>query len=257
MRNHLVGTAELDLTNLPSLDPNGIEAIAAKDAEVHYCLLEIPLEQSKATVPPSLHPSVPGLFAMLHFHCKGSNLGAFDLLLTGVICRSAAKHRLLTVSAFTNNPKAQACFEKGWGFSLSEADIKLSISHHLVLSSVRMGGEPVLEVVTNDPIALSGPGATVRYAQALNPAKTVDGIKLVQVDVSYDFKRVARGVPKVLVYRNAAMNDAHPAPRYPVSGTLATADISFDPVKYLADLAVTAEAGGIALLSSFNSEAAA
>jgi hypothetical protein len=121
---------------------------------------------------------------------------------------------------------------------------------------VSQRGKVVLDVATHDPIALTGPGASVRYAQSLNRARTPHGPKLIQVDASYDFKRSARGIPTFQVYDSTALGDPNQTPRYPVSGTLVRANVAFDAVRFLADPTITAEAGGIAIVSVKDTAAA-
>lgn len=246
---HLVGANEaLDWGDAPTLCEFNGATLQVDEADVHYCLLEIPVARAIAALPPAVHPCIPGVIAVLHYHCPVSDIGAFELLTLAVLCRSAAKHRMMTLSAFTNNSQAQSFFRDGWGYPVALADVKLAIQYDRVRSVVVQHGKKVLDVATRDPIALTGPGASVRYAQSLNRAHTPRGSKLVQVDVSYEFKRSARGVPQFYVYDGAALGDPHPMPGHPVSGTLVRANISFDAVRFVADPNTTAEAGGITVV---------
>jgi hypothetical protein len=245
---HLVGDIqELDIAGAPTLAAFNGTSLKLENVSIHYCLLEVPAAQAIARLPAGLHPCIPGLIASLHYHCPASELGPFDLLTTALFCRSAAKHRMMTLSAFTNNTKAQAFFREGWGYQPTLAAIKLAVHYDRVRSIVAVADNVILDAATNDPIVLTGPGASVRYAQTLNLARTPIGPKFVQVDVSYDFKNSARGVPKFQVYDGAKLGDPNLTPLHPVSGTLARADVVFEPIRFLADPNVTAEAGGISL----------
>ena len=221
--------------------------LKAENASIHYCLLEVPVAQALAMLPPGLHPCIPGVIASLHYHFPETELGAFHLITTAMFCRTGAKHRMMTLSAFTDSTKAQTFFREGWGYQLTLADIKLAVHYDKVQSIVSVSDRVLLDVASNDPIALTGPGASVRYAQTLNLARTPQGLKLIQVDASYDFKSSARGVPKFNVYEGARLGDPHPTPIHPVSGTLARADVVFGAIRFLADPHVTAETGGISL----------
>ena len=246
---HIVGTNQaLDWRSAPTLARFNGASLSAEEADVHYCLLEVPVARAIAALPRGLHPCIPGVIATLHYHCPTSDIGEFDLLTTAILCRSAARHRMLTLSAFTNSARAQTFFREGWGYPVSLADVKMSVQYDLVRSTVSQNGTMLLDVATKDPIALTGPGASVRYAQPLNRAHTPHGSKLIQVDVSYEFKRSARGVPQFFVYDGAALDDPHAMPRHPISGTLVRANVNFDAVRFIADPDVTAEAGGITVV---------
>jgi hypothetical protein len=124
----------------------------------------------------------------------------------------------------------------------------MAVQYDLVRSIVSQKGKVLLDIATKDPIALTGPGASVRYAQPLNRAHTPYGSKLIQVDVSYDFKRSARGVSQFSAYDGVALGDPNAMPRHPICGTLVRANVNFDAVRFIADPAVTAEAGGITVV---------
>jgi hypothetical protein len=245
-RYHLDGTnRELDASRAPALAAFNGATLKAENASIHYCLLEVPVAQALATLPPGLHPCIPGVIASLHYYFPETELGAFNLITTAAFCRSGAKHRMMTLSGFTDSAKAQTFFREGWGYQLTLADIKLAVHYDRVQSIVSVSNRVLLDVMSCDPIALIGPGASVRYAQSLNLARTPQGLKLIQVDASYDFKSSARGVPRFNVYEGARLGDPNPMPVHPVSGTLARAHVSFGAIRFLADPYVTAEDGGI------------
>jgi hypothetical protein len=254
---HLFGTNEaLDWSGAPTLAAFNGTSLRVEEADVHYCLLEIPVARALAALPAGLHPGIPGVIAVQHYHCAASDIGPFDLLTTAVVCRSAAKHRMMTLSCFTNSLEAQSVFRAGWGYPAGLATVKLSIQYDQVRSVVAQQGKVLLDITTSDPIALTGPGASVRYAQPLNRAYTPHGPKLVQVDVSYDFKRSARGVPEFVTYDGASLGDPHATPKHPVSGTIVRADLSFDAVRFIADPVLSAEAGGITVVKEKTNAAA-
>lgn len=245
-RYHLVGAnKELDASRAPVLSAFNGATLNVENASIHYCLLEVPVVQAIAMLPSGLHPCIPGVIASLHYHFPETELGAFHLITTAAFCRSGAKHRMLTLSGFTDSAEAQTFFREGWGYQLALADIKLGVHYDRVQSLVSVSNRVLLDVVSCDPIALIGPGASVRYAQTLNLARTPQGLKLVQVDASYDFKSSARGVPKLNVYEGARLGDPNPMPVHPVSGTLAHADVFLGAIRFLADPYVTAEEDGI------------
>jgi hypothetical protein len=245
-RHHLVGAnKQLDTSHIPTLSSFNGATLKVENASIHYCLLEIPVAQAIAVLPSGLHPCIPGMIASLHYQCPESELGSFDLITTALFCRSAARHRMMTLSAFTNSARAQEFFRNGWGYHATLADVKLAAHYDKVRSIVSVSDSVLLDIETTDPVSLTGAGASVRYAQTLNLARTPLGLKLIQVDSSYDFKHSARGVPKLRTYEGAMLGDPHPAPTQPVSGTLVRADVLFGAIRFLADPYVTAETGGI------------
>jgi hypothetical protein len=89
-----------------------------------------------------------------------------------------------------------------------------------------------------------GAGAAVKYSPALNTARIDDVPLMVQMEASYAFKRVIRGIPRILQYDAAALGNARIEPKFAMSGTHADVDITLHAPRFTADFAVPAEQGG-------------
>lgn len=64
------------------------------------------------------------------------------------------------------------------------------------------------------------------------------------MEAGFDFKRVARGVPRAEIYDAAALGDGDLRPHYPISGTFAVVDVTLHPARFKVSPGVPAEKGG-------------
>ncbi len=74
-------------------------------------------------------------------------------------------------------------------------------------------------------------------------------MKFVQVDVSFEFIRVARGVPRINYCDPALIGNIDLGAAYPIAGTIVSANMTLHPVRYLADIVISAEDGGVTAVS--------
>jgi len=66
---HLCGSNEaLDWSLAPTLPAFNGASLKVEEADVHYCLLEIPVDRAIASLPPGLHPCIPGVIAVHRDH---------------------------------------------------------------------------------------------------------------------------------------------------------------------------------------------
>lgn len=231
-------------TNAASLNVNARDEVLLKDVEIHYALFELPMASVLPRLPMSLHPSVPAIIGITAWRCAGGPLGAFTLVYLGVACRTGIKPRHLIHGAFCSSADVGGWLGERYGLQCQTAKVHSLETYDRAHSKVEVGGRTILEMVTDRVQPLAGRGAMVKYSPILNAAKSGADTVLVQMESSFDFKRVNRGTPRVDVFDAAALGDATLVPHYPVSGTFAVADITLHPARFKLDLNVPAERGG-------------
>ena len=118
------------------------------------------------------------------------------------------------------------------------ADVFFQENYDRFYARVICENKTVLETETSEALPLVGGGVAIKYSPPLN-ATQIDGADvLVQFEAAYDFKRAARGKPKLVSF------DGPIQAKTPVSGTHALCDIEFLPPRFSVDIAVPAEEGG-------------
>jgi len=217
--------------------------LVLKDVQIHYALFELPMAEVLPRLPRGLHPSVPAVIGLTVWRCADGPLGAFGLAYVGVACRTGIKPRHLVHGAYCDNPNVAAWLERRYGLATRTARIRSLETYDRAWSQVEAEGRVVLDLASERTQPLV-PGSTVKYSPILNAAAFSDGLKLVQMEVAFDFRRVLRGVPRLAVYDAEALGDTALRPQYPVSGTWAEAEVSLLPPRFRLDLEVPAEAGG-------------
>lgn len=222
--------------------------IALKDVEIHYCLFELPMASVLPRLPEALHPSIPAVIGLTVWRCADGPLGAFTLAYVGVACRTGIKPRHLVHGAFCSSAEVGAFLRDRYGFACRTARVHSLETYDRAHSRVEVDGRAVLDLATDRLQPLVGRGAMVKYSPPLNAAKVGDGVALVQMETSFDFKRAARGVPHATVYDAAALGDATLCPHYPISGAFAVADVTLHPPRFKVSPSMPAEKGGASKL---------
>jgi hypothetical protein len=160
-----------------------------------------------------------------------SEVGPFTLAQTRVVCRSGVRSRGFHVGGFIDNPEAARILATRWGYRLEVAEVSLERRYHGTFARVVTGHGPVLDLALLSPQPLSGDD--LQYTDTMHLAHTPSGVRLVQVEVSYAFRRAERGRPVVHSFDPEAWGEARLRPSFPVSASDATADVTIQPVRFV------------------------
>ncbi len=230
--------------NAPTLDSSPRDEVKLTDVEIHYCLFELPMASVLPRLPTSLHPSIPAVIGLTVWRCAAGPLGAFSLAYIGIACRTGIKPRHFIHSAFCDSADVGQWLGKQYGLACKTAAVHSLETYDRINSRITLGGVVALDLSTSGAQPLVGKGAMVKYSPILNAARIGNETALVQMETSFDFKRVMRGVPKVERYDASALGDSTLAPAYPISGTFSIVDVSLHAPRFKLEVAVPAEAGG-------------
>jgi hypothetical protein len=229
----LIGTANIDAlaTRAPVVDSWDTEPAVCEQAEALQVMYEIATPQREAMLPPGLHPTDPPVVTWLFYRCSKSPWGNFAMAQTRIECRSGLRLRAFLVSAVVDNSAAAQALRKTWGFSTRAGNVELCRYYDSLRAAVTVNGRTILDVAILDPDPLSP--TDVQYVANMHLAHTPRGLRLVQVEPRYQVHRVERGRPRVLSFAGEAWGDARIVPVYPVSASLAVADITIPRVRFV------------------------
>lgn len=229
----LIGTANVEAlaSRAPVMERLGGEPLACEQADVLLVMYEIATLDREAMLPPALHPTDPPIVTWLFYRCPASPWGSFAMAQTRIECRSGLRLRAFLVSAVIDNPHAATALSKHWGFATQSGQVELHRHYDSTQATVIASGRTILDVIVSDPTPLSA--ADLQYVANVNLAHTPRGLRLVQVEPRYQVHRVERGRPRVLAFDGAAWGDARVQPVYPVAASLAVADITIPPIRFV------------------------
>jgi len=229
----LTGTANLDTlaTRAPQMPRLDTEPLTCAQAEVLQVVYEIATPHREAMLPPALHPTDPPLVSWLLYRCPESPWGPFALAQTRIECRSGLRLRAFLLSAVVDNGAAAAALGARWGFTVQPGHVKLERRYDSARATVVVDRRVVWDVQVTDPDPLSA--GDVQYAANMHVAHTPRGLRLVQVEPRYHIHRVERGRPRAVRFDGAAWGDVRVEPVYPVSASLAVADVTIPRIRFL------------------------
>ena len=221
-----------------SFDHNSSKTLRIENVDVFYSLFEVSMEDALALIPSGLHPSIPAVMGVTFWRAKDSEFGAFTLGFAALACRTGIKPRHLVLQAYCDNERAREFFGARYGFNCEPADVFFQENYDRFYGRVTQNGKIVLEAETSEALPLVGGGVAVKYSPPLNATQINGENTLVQFEAGYEFKRAARGKPKLLAF------DGPIQAKTPVSGTHALCDIDFLPARFSIDISIPAEQGG-------------
>jgi hypothetical protein len=202
-----------------------------------------------SSLPPALHPTIPPTLHYVFVRAAESSVGPFTLALVRIGCRASAFQRGFVTRAFCESEAATRELRERWGFDVRPAQVRLLRRHDRVTGEVELDGRRILACELIDPIAIGADD--VRYIDALNLARLARGgselPRLLQVDPAWTIKTVDRGQPHVIAFDADACGAPGVRPNYPVSASIATADVTFPKLRFAIDPEKPAHLGSEAL----------
>jgi hypothetical protein len=229
----LTGTANINALashapNLRSLDG---EPVALRDVDVLYAVYEIGHEGREALLPPALHPTEPPHATFTFIRAADTEFGPVEMALLRIGCRSGSRPRGFVLGCFVDNAEAGRALRDRFGFPAMPAEVRLRPSYSGGFASVSVDGRLVLHMVVGTPFAISG--SDVQYTNTMTLANTPVGLRLVQVDVEYTVYHAERCVPRLDSFDAAAWGSPLVRPVYPVSASVARADLTFPRLRFV------------------------
>ncbi len=229
----------------PAIDIDAADELALAEAQIYYVLFEIPMAAARDYLPTALHPSVPAHLGITFWRVADGPLGRFEFAFIGIACRSGIKPRHLIYGAFTDSECAQNYFRTRYGYPCQIATVRQRENYDCISGEILQNDKPCLRVTTSAFQAVIGAGATVKYSPSLNLVTASHNTKLAQLEASYEFQRVVRGEPRIVHFDAARLGAPSIHATFPMSGTHAVCQIALHPVRFLLDVAIPAEAGGV------------
>lgn len=242
----IAGTADVDrlsgragTARMPSLEAASLEL---PGAEVLQALYEMRVGGHDAMLPPGLHPTNPPTLWIVAWSCPQSRVGPFRAVQVRVGCRSGPRTRGFVVgTAVDGPPAARDALAEGWGFRCLPASVALARRYDVVRLEVADGDRVVLALEGADPDPLGA--QDLEYTASLNLAHTGRGVRLVQVEPRYSVGRAERLVPRLGAFDAGWWGEPLVRPAFPVVASVAVADVTLPPLRFVCRPDVPAHEG--------------
>jgi hypothetical protein len=206
------------------------QPLEGHDAQLLQVVYEVDSGARQAMLPPALHPVSPAAITFTVLTVGQSVVGPFAVAEVRIICRSGVRSRGLHVSCFVEGAEAGELLACRWGYRVSEAEVRLSRRYHGVSARVCRDGSVPLDVGLLYPQSLSA--GDVQFTDTMHLVRAPDGVRLIQVERSYQVAEVERGRPALASFDGAAWGEQRLIPTHPVSAMYLTGDVTFRPIRY-------------------------
>jgi hypothetical protein len=223
------GTATIERAQ--RVDAPATDALELPGATLLQVIYEFSPADRDALFPPALHPVNPPCVAWSFLHAPVSVHGAFTLFETRLLCRSGLRTRGYQIDCVIDNDGVAHELASRWGFVARVGDVGLDRRYDGTAGRVDS-----IEVGHRHPVAIST--GDLQYTASMHAVDLADrGVRLLQVERSYDFKQAERGTPF------ARGTDG----THPVSASSAVADVILKAPRFACRPDVTAFEGTEAL----------
>ena len=128
-------------------------------------------------------------------------------------------------------PAAAEALRSRWGFPARVGQVAYRRGYDLVTASVSVDGEVLVELEGHDPDPLGVDD--VAYTTTLTLAETPRGSRLVQVDTDVVATRAERLRPHVAAFGVGTWMHGSVEPSFPVSASVALADVTLRPLRFV------------------------
>lgn len=193
--NHLTGALDTAVAghHLARVEEATGEPLSFEGVEIVHATFELRMAETLQSLPPTVHPSIPGHLSVLVVRSSAGPLGPFSLAQIRVGCRAGMKRRAFCLAAVADSPLAARTMAGRLGFPCRLGGVAVQIRHHRTSVAVDVGGRPVLRLAVTRTRPLEG--AAVSYPATLNLVTATNGPRLLQVDSDVELGPVERGVP--------------------------------------------------------------
>lgn len=229
----LSGTANIETLaqRAPTMASFAASPLQLEQVDVLQVLYEIDSAQRQVLLPPGLHPTDPPLINWLVYKCALSPWGPFALAQTRIECRSGLRLRAFLVQAVVDNAAAADALQRDWGFTVRVGEVSLRRHYDTTRVQVALDGQPALDLAASNPDPLEA--GDIQYVANMNLAHTPRGVRLVQVEPRYRITRAERATPQMATFDGTRWELPRVRLLYPVSASIAVADITIPSIRFV------------------------
>lgn len=245
MRELLYGARPVETlpeVGIATYAPDERGEIELEGVGLHHVFWEIPTQTGIDNLPPSLHPTWPGILALQFWRVPDSPVGPFTFAAVALGCRTAIKPRQFVLSAFASTDEARSLLAPRYGYPIQVADVQQDEYSDAVISSIAVDGKSLLEVTTSSMRTLTGSSAALKLSPHLSRANVDGKAEILQSEMGYSFKHTRRGTPRIGTLDAVALGFRSGVElSIPVAGSLASVDITLHPARFALDVEQPAE----------------
>jgi hypothetical protein len=245
---HLRGKGVPATAEWPEFRPGDRTETVLRNVQIHYALMEMPMQDAMAILPPALHPSMPAHLSVTFHRVADGPAGAFQFAIVGIGCRAGIRPRMLTTAVFASSQAGTDFLRHHGNFPAQTADVMVRDSYCGLDSAVSVDGRKVLDITTFSPEPVLGGGAAVKFCAPLNPITYLGRKALLQVDIGFEYHETGRGKPRIRSFDPALIGPTASMPEFSICGVRCVADMEFHRDRSIYDVYVQSEEGGMTIL---------
>lgn len=229
----LVGSADIDAlaSRAPTLEAYPVEPLVLSDVTLFQMVLEMRNGAREAVLPASLHPTIPPTLSIQVWDVREGPWGSFRAAVARVSCRAGVRARGFTTAAWVTTEAAAAGLADTYGYPCRVGVLTFQHGYAGAEVSVSDGNGTVFAARAIDPEPLGADD--VQYTGTLNLAQTPVGLRLLQVEFGVAARTSERLRARLDAFESSAWGDGRLDPYHVVTASLARAEVTFAPIRFV------------------------
>jgi hypothetical protein len=184
-------------------------------------------------LPPGLHPTTPLVATVQLWRAQGGELGEFGLAQLRLTSRAGMRIRAYLLQSVIDGKEAAATLTRRFGYGPQLGTVSVHRRADRIEGSVLIDGRPVFEGCLLEPQSLDT--SAIQHITNMNPARTAEGLTLLQVDPHFQQSALQRGAQRLTTLDCDFWRIPGRTLKYPVIGVAGEASVTIPPIVYTHD----------------------
>jgi len=181
-------------------------------------------------IPPGLHPTTPVVATLQLWRARGGTLGDFGLAQLRLSCRAGMRIRAYLLQSVIDGGDAAKKLTTHFGYGPQLGRVIVRSRADCMEGKVEVDGRSVFEAILRAPSTVDV--SAIQHIANLNPARTAEGLTLLQVDPDFDQTSLKRGEQKLLQIDTAFWRMPSRSLKYPIIGVAGEANVRIPAIAY-------------------------
>ncbi len=184
-------------------------------------------------LPPGLHPTTPLVATLQLWRGRDGDAGDFGLAQLRISCRAGMRIRAYLVQSVIDGGPSADVLSKRFGYGPQRGKVLIRSRSDRIEGAVEVDGRTLFDAAMLEPTAVEL--NAIQHIANMNPARTADGLTMLQVDPQFTQASLRRGTQRLNAMDNAFWRLKTRAMKYPIVGVAGEALVQIPPVTYTTD----------------------
>jgi hypothetical protein len=230
----LFGTADLEAIAARSPEVEIDRELVFDAGKVDWLQLTYELSGDRLNfdlLPPGLHPTSPLVATIQLWRARGGPFGDFGLAQFRLTSRAGMRIRAYLLQSVIDGEEAAKMLADRFGYGPQLGKVSLRRRSDIIEGAVTVDGRTVFDGALIQPQSVET--SAIQHITNMNPARTADGLTLLQVDPHFEQSSLQRGDQRIDAFDVDFWRIPGRSLKYAIVGVAGEASIIIPPIAYV------------------------